>query len=487
MKKRNLLAAGASLLLCLVGCDKPNNQDPTTDKQLLAACTQWKQGGGAETTGCGAAPVLYTVSTLEDIIDPETRQPEQGTLRYAVMQPGARMVLFKVAGTIHLKSPLEISKGNITIMGQSAPGDGICIADYPLVVKADNVIIRFLRVRMGDASKKEYDALSVNNSHNVIIDHCSMSWSTDECVSCYENTNFTLQYCFITESLTNSTHSKGAHGYGGIWGGTNATFHHNLLAHHSSRNPRFDHDYVLRSSNYGPLDFVNNVVYNWGGNSAYGGEGNGTAHQINFQNNYYKPGPATRDGVRGRLVNPTTRCSNCNSNNPSGVTPAQFYLTGNVLYGNADVTADNLKGMHPDESDKKERCVAAARWTMNHDIAMQSADEALETVLSKAGCSLSRDAIDTRIVKEVRDGNYTHKGSNGSGNGLIDSPNDVGGWPELKSGEKAQDSDYDGIPDAWETAHQMDPKSYADGLRQTLVPGYTNIEVYLCDLVKDLY
>lgn len=473
---------------------KPQGESPVVpgdDKELAKACA-YIQGGGSAATG-GEGGTLCVVDRLDDVTNPETGHAEEGTLRYAIELGGARVVIFRVSGTIHLKRELELTRGNITIAGQTAPGDGICIADYPLIIKdCENVIVRFLRVRLGNESlkkdpKTDYDAISVNNCKNVVLDHCTASWSVDECVSCYGNENFTLQYCFITESLRAAGHVKGPHGYGGIWGGKNATFHHNLIAHHDNRNPRFDHDYVRTNGYYGPVDFVNNVVYNWGGNSAYGGEGNGPAHQINFQNNYYKPGPASKSGVRARLLNPTTKCDNCNKSHPNDVTPGQFYVDGNILFGADNVTADNWKGVFPDDASKINLCKADKRWTLNQEFALQSAQEAYETVLSKGGCSFRRDALDEVMISDVRKGSYTHKGSNGSTNGLIDSQKDAGGWPELKSEAPAKDTDRDGMPDAWETAHGLNPLSPTDAREHTLVAAHTNLECYLCDIVKHLY
>ena len=460
------------------GPEKPTEEDPT----LVAACN-YIQGGASSTTG-GKGGTIYVVTTLSDSINPADNKSVPGTFRYAIEQGEARIVIFNVAGTIHLKKPLTLSKGNITIAGQSAPGDGICIADYPLLIKgANNVIIRFLRFRLGNESLKidkntDYDAISVNDSKNVVLDHLSCSWSVDECLSCYGNENFTLQYCFITESLRNAGHVKGAHGYGGIWGGNNASFHHNLIAHHDSRNPRFDHDYV-NASCAGPIDYVNNVIYNWGGNSAYGGEGTNKGaggRHINMVNNYYKYGPAT--SKKARIVNPTTKCGNCSSSPGGTVEPGKFYVTGNYVYGSTTVTNDNWQGVDPDELNKKDLCKATSRWTdgLTMMTKEESAEQAYETVLTKAGCSLTRDAIDTRVVNEVRNG----------GGKLIDKPSDVGGWPTYK-GTPEKDSDYDAIPDAWEEAHGLDPKSYADSRKQTLVSGYTNLEVYLNDLVRNLY
>lgn len=435
----------------------------------------------------GRGTSIHVIYSLEDNQD----NPEPGTLRYALERAsGPRVIVFAVAGRINLSFPIELKHGQVTILGQTAPGDGICVSGFPFIVTADDVVIRYMRFRMGDEMEVEGDALTVEKGHkNIIIDHCSFSWSTDECCSVYGVENFTMQYCIISESLRRSVHVKGDHGYGGIWGGKNATYHHNLLAHHDSRNPRFDHDYVA-TTNVAPVDYINNVVYNWGGNSAYGGEsssGTGNQRQYNFINNYYKPGQATNTRVSARLLNPTTRCNNCTDSYGGSVVPGRFYMSGNIMYGSEAVTADNWSGVEPDESSKKSQCKSSSRFTFTNAYTNeQTAQAAYDKVLAKAGCSLKRDIVDTRIVDEVRNGNYTYEGSNGSTGGLIDSQSDVGGWPEY-SGTANQDSDYDGIPDAWETAHGLNPKDRSDAVTTTLQSPYMNVEVYANDLVKKLY
>jgi len=467
-----------ALALCLSAC---GGGEPVPQPITKVLAFPGADGGGKYATG-GRGGVVVHVTTLEDTRDPSTGQPTIGTLRKALQMDGSRTVVFDVSGTINLTSQLEITGGNLTVAGQTAPGDGICVAGYPVVVKASNVIIRYMRFRMGDQNKVEGDALSINDHSNIIVDHCSFSWSTDECVSCYGNTDFTLQYCFITESLKESVHAKGAHGYGGIWGGTNASFHHNLLAHHQSRNPRFDHDFV-NTKCAGPIDFVNNVVYNWQSNSAYGGEGTNRGaggRHVNFVANYYKPGPSTKSSVKTRLLNPTTKCAdNCGKSPGGTVEPGKFFLTGNYMYGSTEVTADNWKGVVPDESNKLAQCKADTRWTEGLTALTneQSAEDAYETVLTKAGCVLHRDAVDERIVNEVR---------NGSGK-LVNTPSDAGGYPTLAAGTAPTDTDRDGMPDVWEDEHGLDKSASADGKLYTLDDNYTNLEVYLNSLVQDLY
>lgn len=474
----------AVLALGFLACNQGSGGDPTPPSGKVLAFPG-ADGGGKYTTG-GRGTNIYVVNSLEDSLV----NPKIGTLRYALESTGRRMIVFNVAGRIELQGELSIRNGNVTILGQSAPGDGICISGYPLVVRANNVIIRFMRFRMGDLHGVEADALTVEKGHsNILIDHCSCSWSTDECLSMYGVKDATVQYCIVSESLNNSVHAKGAHGYAGIWGGENTTFHHNLLAHHSSRMPRFDHDYVTEA-NVAPTDFINNVVYNWGGNSAYGGESrksSGNQRQYNFIANYYKPGPATKSGVKTRLLNPTSKCGNCGSN----VVPGKFYLINNIMDGSQSVTNDNWTGVYMDsgESSKKEQCKSDARFTFDYCMKNeQTAQQAYDAVLAKVGCSLIRDAIDKRIVNEVQSGNYTYEGSNGSTGGLIDTPSDVGGWPEY-TGTKdySLDTDKDGMPDAWETTHGLNPEDPTDARKTTLSDPYLNLEVYLNDIVKHLY
>ncbi len=456
------------------------------------------EGFGRYTTGGRGGKVIH-VTNLND--------SGTGSLRAAIKTDGARIIVFDVAGTIELQSDLKIEKDNCTILGQTAPGGGICLRNYTLHINANNVIVRFIRCRMGDTAGNENDAMSAshktgNYKKNIIIDHCSISWCVDECGSFYGNEDFTLQWCILSESLTNSVHDKGSHGYGGIWGGDKAAFHHNLLAHHNSRNPRFDHGYLAEHA--GIVDYINNVVYNWGGNSTYGGENKKGLQpkKFNMINNYYKPGPRTTNVAKtqNRLLNPTTKCSNCNSSDQYDIVPGKFYINGNKVNGTtvslttsstscSNITFDSGYSF----SSFASNCLSNSRYKSSDNdfgsyntISMHSADNAFTKTVEYAGASFSRDAVDTRIANEAKNGTYTYTGSNGSTYGLIDTQSDVGGWPTY-SGTAQTDSDGDGIPDTWETAHGLS-NSKDNSATYTLDSKgyYTDLEVYANYLVEDI-
>jgi hypothetical protein len=411
-------------------------------------------GFGKFATG-GRGGKVIIVSNLND--------DGPGSLRKAIQVKEPRIIVFSVSGNIELASPLNISSGNVTIAGQSAPGDGICIKNYSVNVSADNVIIRFIRFRLGDEKKYEGDAISgTKGTSNIIIDHCSMSWSVDECASFYNNTDFTLQWCIISESLNSSVHTKGAHGYGGIWGGKKASYHHNLLASHSSRLPRFSGSSTTPNGPDELVDYRNNVVYNWMNNNTYGGE----KGRYNMVNNYYKPGPASNKSRNKQFVNPWS---------PLG----KFYLAGNLMDGNESISKDNRLGIKADNPDS----TFTDQPFPVESVPDQSAAKAYEAVLAFAGASYKRDGVDARVVGEVKTG-VSSSGKNK--NGIIDSQKDVGGWPVLTSQPAPEDSDHDGLPDVWEKANNLDPKDASDACKRTVDKAYDNIEVYLNKLVKDV-
>jgi pectate lyase len=428
------------------------------------------EGYGKYTKG-GRGGAVIEVTNLDD--------SGTGSLRAAVQAGGPRTVVFRVSGTIILNSNLTISNPYITIAGQTAPGDGICIRRYPLVIATDQVIIRYLRVRLGDESGGESDAMSARWQSKIIVDHCSASWSEDETLSFYWCDSLTVQWCLISESLYNSNHPKGAHGYGGIWGGENSTYHHNLLAHHSSRNPRF-------AASSGNTDHRNNVIYNWGFNSAYGGEAYDTSWQgamstVNMVANYYKAGPATKSGVVYRIVNPSTTGTTANY--------GLWFVANNFVYGYPNVTADNWTlGVQGPADSVKARIRSAVSFSYC-PIEGQTAEEAYVSVLSEVGANRpKRDSIDLRILGEVQSGTATYEGatyrivqgfpSSAPTTGIIDSQTDVGGWPVLNTLPAPPDSDHDGMPDTWESAHGLNPIDPLDrnGIGEG---GYTNLEVYL--------
>lgn len=473
------------------------------------------EGFGRYTVG-GRGGKIYHVTKLTDYCDDSKygtkvsdKSPEaEGTLRYAIRKKGARTIVFDVAGNISLVCPLRVDNDSLTILGQTAPGEGICLKNYTLGIHANEVIVRFLRCRMGDECGTEDDAMNAHQrdhaaKHNIIIDHCSLSWSTDECGSFYGNIDFTLQWCILSQSLRVSVHDKGKHGYGGIWGGKSAAFHHNLLAHHDSRNPRFDHGYLSEFA--GPVDYINNVVYNWGGNSTYGGENHAGCEpkKFNMINNYYKPGPYTLtfEGRGDRLLNPTTQCSFCNKEDKMNIVPGQFYISGNIVNGELSTISD--KNIFFDNKFNldlfKEKCVLKSRaFSDDYDfenyntISLHTPIVAYTKILKYAGASLSRDYVDDDVCDDVLRGIAKFSGSKSGVPGLIDTQTDAKGnhpsaWQDLK-GKAAQDSDHDGIPDEWEKSHGLNPLSAKDATSYTLDKKgyYTNIEVYANSLVENI-
>jgi pectate lyase len=394
------------------------------------------QGGGMHTTG-GRGGAVYEVTTLAD--------SGPGSLRDAV-SAGDRTVVFRVSGTIHLEGGLDVTGPNLTIAGQTAPGGGICVAGNETTIKADNVILRYLRFRGTDVLGTPIDTFKMEGHRNVIIDHCSFSWGVDETCSVYGNRNVTVQWCIISEGLTMSAHEKGRHGYGGIWGGENVTYHHNLLIHNGGRNPRFGfvEDVPLKA------DHRNNVIYNYGYTSCYGGE---WSDGINIVGNYYKPGPDTLAEIAPVIVSPDR----------GGI----WHVSGNVIEGHPDVTADNTLGVVLPVGGAT---LLDAPIAFPDQIESQTPEEAYEAVLAGAGAILPRrDAIDARLVADVRAGTGR----------MINSQTEVGGLATLASPAAPADRDHDGIPDAWERAHGLKPSDPADAAAIDPDTGYSHLELYL--------
>jgi hypothetical protein len=439
-----------SILLLLIAATSCAQQPTATQNPTQAFAFPDAEGFGKYTAG-GRGGKIYIVNNLND--------DGPGSLREAIGKKGPRIIVFSISGTIALESPLKINNGDVTIAGQTAPGDGICVRNFPVSVSASNVIIRYMRFRLGDEKAQQDDAINGTRQSNIIIDHCSMSWATDECASFYRNKNFTLQWCIISESLNESVHEKGDHGYGGIWGGQGVSFHHNLLANHTSRMPRFSGSSTTPNAPDELVDFRNNVIYNWRSNNTYGGE----KGRYNMVNNYYKPGPSTKS-KKPWILNPSS---------PYGV----FFMSGNVLHENEVISKDNRKGVKADQLDS----LFASTPFPADPINEHSAEDALVLVLQHAGASYKRDVIDTRIVEEARLGNSVLGKEK---NGIIDSQKDVGGWPELKSTSAPLDTDQDGMPDEWERSNKLNTNEATDASIYTLSKAYTNIEVYINSLTE---
>ena len=482
------------------------------------------EGHGRYTTGGRGGKVIHVTNLNDD---------GNGSLRWALSQSGAKTIVFDVSGYIDLKSQLNVSS-NTTIAGQTAPGDGITLRYYTLYFgKCDNVIVRFIRSRRSQVKDVNdgADATWGRNRKNIILDHCSFSWSIDEVASFYDNKDFTMQWCNITEGL-NAGHNKGNHSYGGIWGGKDASFHHNFIAHVQNRAPRFNgarydwdgYDKTLYENSIQAerVDFRNCVMYNWGnGNGCYGGPGGG---YVNMVNNYYKAGPGTSNKTRVTQVS-VSDASN-GGDNPFPGYASRYYINGNyvtaasspenydwqgVIYDSGLYTINGEKYIADPNHyygenqtyEKNTNGVDCIRLKLDEpidagEVTTHKAQTAFEKVLKYCGASFVRDACDVRYAEEAENGTTTFMGAIVKCAGILDIINDPEGtedpttasYPTLREEKRPADfdTDGDGIPDEWETANGLNPSDANDGNEYTIDSEgiYTNIEVYLNSLVEHI-
>jgi hypothetical protein len=408
---------------------------------------------------------VYTVTTLADA--------GPGSLREGIRTAnGPRTIVFAVGGEIRLQSALRVDKSFLTLAGQTAPGDGITIRDYSFqIMKATDVVVRYLRFRLGDERPKDAkgadDTMVTDDVSRVIVDHCSFSWAIDGTHDLRRGGDFTLQWCIISEALNNSLHSKGAHAMAASYRDLSGpiTLHHNLIASCRDRHPS------LGSAKAPPrhiVDFRNNLIYHW----TTPGTANFCDHFVNCINNLWRPGPTTDPAQLPIAM--------------KGTLPdlAKGYMAGNVFEQRDDLTRDNYAALDfkrwlgPGKNYKYAGTLADWRAAAPAELGgalprTQPAAEAAALVLAQAGASLRRDAVDVRVIADVRAG----RGK------LIDSPRDVGGFPPLQSGPAPVDTDRDGMPDAWETARGLNPRDPADRNADRDGDGYTNLEEYLNSLV----
>jgi pectate lyase len=480
--KRILIILNSCLFLSISSCAQQNlpagqaaKIETTAGKEDKAIAFPGAEGFGKYTTG-GRGGKIFIVSNLND------KGP--GSFREAAETKGKRIIIFGISGTIHLETKLSI-KGDVTIAGQTAPGDGICLADNSVGLGGDNIIVRYIRFRMGDKYQKGGmvdgnggdDAFGGTRRKNIIIDHCSLSWSTDEVFSVYAGDSTTLQWNIISEPLNYSYHFETGdkdyehHGYGAIWGGLHLTAHHNVFAHCNNRCPRFN---GIRHTPTEFVDYRNNVIYNWGSNNIYAGEGG----NYNIVNNYFKYGPNTSNSVKFRICNP-------GKNETIGF--GKWYVNGNYVDEAKDVSDNNWLGVQMGnggtETDKKETVVD--KIFPAEDIIMQSPKDAYKAILQFAGCSYpARDTLDMRIMQNVVERKGSFIDVQGSYPHGTEYEKTINAWPTLKSLPAPKDTDSDGMPDEWEKKKGLNPNDGADAPTYKLDKFYTNIEVYLNSLIK---
>lgn len=432
------------LITGLPGCEV---QEPTPDpgtEELKAFPAA--EGYGRYATG-GRGGRVIEVTNLND--------SGSGSLRDAIGQSGARTIMFRVSGTIEMNSDMEISNSNITIAGQTAPGDGICLKDFKFVIAADDVIVRHLRLRRGRESGDSDDTLSIEGgAENVVVDHCSISWGCDETLNTWHgSSNITVQWCIISEGLHHNNH-----GFAASIGGVNATYHHLLIAHCPGRNPSLAGNNEHQTIN---LDFRNCVIFNFGYRTI-----DGKPTSVNIVNNYFKPGPNSTVDYFASIDKPGVY---------EKIPTTSWYVAGNTWEGNEAITDDNHAG-----------CTGATDWLVDTPnpfapVNTETAEDAYQSVLEYAGATLPRrDSVDTRIIQEVSTGQTTY------GDGVVNDPSDVGGWPQLISSPAPEDTDHDGMPNQWEIEHNLDPSNQNDANGTDLsAVGYTNLEMYLNELAGD--
>lgn len=403
------------------------------------------EGFGSTTPGGRGGRVLF-VSNLLDA--------GPGSFRAACETDGPRIVIFRVSGTINLRRNITVRNPFLTVAGQTAPGDGICLRNATFGIATHDVVVRHMRFRLGDESRREADAFDIlHGARDVVVDHCSASWSVDECLSLSgNNADITVQWCLIGEALNRSIHAKGSHGYGSLSRANGpVSWHHNLWIHNNARNPRLGDNYG-RGPTFPTFDVRNNVIYNYGGTASGLTQGRLT---VNYVANYIRPGPNSRARTPITVGTPSE---------------LQFFVRDNVFEGHEDMTENNRRFFSAVD-------IGGSRQVEIVDLpfaapAVQTvpASEALELVLTNVGASLpNRDAVDTRLVEHVRS----------RGGRIINSQDEVGGWPELKSSPAPVDTDADGMPDSWEKAHGLNPQNTADANGDSDHDGYRNVEEFL--------
>ena len=440
---------GAVGLLAVAACAHADPL-PTPAVETIVAFPGASGAGRMSLGGRGGA--VIRVTNLED--------SGPGSLRAAVETEGPRTVVFDIGGTIHLLTPLRIRKPRITIAGQTAPGGGITLRGQPLLISADDVVVRYIRSRLGDAERVETDAITIDRGERIILDHVSASWSVDETLSIGSRDRaidaVTVQWSIIAESLNLSTHSKGDHGYGSLVRGNRGahfTFHQNLWASHRARMPRPGNYLTPDIDPVGArFEFTNNVFYNWGqGHAGYNSDKDpATVSTYAFVANAYLRGP---DSTGAIIFEEESTAAHAwfDANSIDGVVPSDPWEA---------VTGDDTPGY---------RLTALPEWVMP---VTENAAQAFAAVLVHAGATPRRDVVDGRIVMGVVDGNGR----------IINSQKDVGGWPDLDPGTPWTDTDRDGMPDDWEAADGHDPR-VADGAADSDGDGYTNLEDWLNGLV----